>query len=469
MTEWSGFARTVHQYITEKNLLRREDRILVALSGGRDSVALLYALHELAPAWRWELIAGHVNHNLRPSEDTMESGLCRHIAQELDIEYLEKKLDISREGNLEQTAREMRYETLETWADEKGCKAIVTGHHLDDQAETILYRLLKGSGFHGLKGIHPARNRIRRPLLNMTREDIDTYCLTHGLVFAEDHTNRDESLNRNRIRYTILPFLRKNGFPEVQQNLAKLADSAEKTHKVLESYVCEDLESLFAHHPAGYRLKVKTWKKLSPERQIFLLQEFLNRGKVIDRHIARETLCQLRNFLQEAEKGRNFEMNGSLKWVVEPESILITRGVDRGETQIWEPETNIEWTSWLKVEWEQVPVPDQWDLNPFEEYFADDLIHIKVYIQEWCPGDRIEPMGRSKHLVSDLLKDAGVPALIRPHYPVIAGNEGILWIPGVRRSKLFSVPQGAETCIKLTCRLQKEYYDSIKRKKNTDY
>jgi len=167
MKEWSELAQKVHQYITEEQLLNKGDGILVALSGGRDSVALLYILHELSRAWKWTLIAAHVNHGLRPGDDLSESMLCRHIAHDLELELLEEKLSIPQDGNLEQIARDLRYDCLQKWADEKKCRAIATGHHLDDQAETVLYRILKGSGLYGLTGIHVSRDKIRRPLLNI--------------------------------------------------------------------------------------------------------------------------------------------------------------------------------------------------------------------------------------------------------------------------------------------------------------
>jgi tRNA(Ile)-lysidine synthase len=464
MTEWSELAQKVHQYITEEKLFQEGERILVALSGGRDSVALLYLLYELAPAWQWELIAAHVNHGLRPGSDGTETHLCRHIAHNLGVEFLEKKLHIPQAGNVEQHARELRYAALEQWANEEDCSAIATGHHMDDQAETILYRLLKGSGFYGLKGIHRSKNRIRRPLLVSSREEIDRYCLIRGLAFAEDQSNRDQSLNRNRIRYTILPFLKKNGFPNVHTNLAKLADSADMAHRVLESYLQQEMESLFTTHPAGYNLNLTAWKSLDEDRQCYVLYAFLRKYDVTEHHISRNTILQLQSFLQEAEKGRIFHMTESVKWIVDADNVLITQGIDQGETLHWKPEKSIQWTSWMFLDWKQISRPEKWNPSPFEEYFADDLIHIKVYIRKWRPGDRLEPMGHSKHRVSDLLKDARVPAAIRPHFPVVTSGEDILWIPGVRRSKLFMVPPQAGSCIKLTCMLQKEYYDIIKKK-----
>lgn len=463
MTEWSVLAHKVHRHITEENLLTRGERLLVALSGGRDSVALLYLLHELAPAWDWRLVAGHVNHGLRPGADSRESALCRQIAHNLEIPLREGKLTIPRSGNLEQTARQMRYDLLESWAEEEGCSAILTGHHMDDQAETILYRLLKGSGFHGLRGIHPARGAIRRPLLSVSRQEIDSYCLTRGLLYAEDESNRDISFTRNRIRYTILPYLKKTGFPDVSNHLVKLAGSAELAYRVLKSYLREDLDRLFSPHPGGWCLNLAHWRKLGADRQRVLLKEFFSREDETA-HVSRQTLDQLADFLQNAEKGRVFQLDDQRRVVMESSRALLTTGVDEGKPTEWKPETAVDWTSWITLDWKSSPVPEIWETNPFEAYFADDLIHIKVYIQRWKAGDRLDPMGKGKHLVSDLLKDARIPALIRPHYPVVTDGEKILWIPGVRRSVHYPVPSGAASCVKLTCTLQKETYDLIEKK-----
>ncbi|MDK2976789.1 MAG: tRNA(Ile)-lysidine synthase [Candidatus Marinimicrobia bacterium] len=463
MTEWSVLAHKVHRYITEEKLLTRGERLLVAFSGGRDSVALLYLLYELAPAWEWHLVAGHVNHGLRPGADSRESALCRHIAHDLEIPLREDKLTIPTSGNLEQTAREMRYDLLEIWAKEENCTAVVTGHHMDDQAETILYRLLKGSGLHGLQGIHPARGIIRRPLLRVSRQEIDVYCLTHGLLYAEDQSNKDESFTRNRIRYTILPYLKKTGFPAVSDHLVKLADSASLAYRVLKTYLREDLDRLFSPYPGGWYLNLDQWRTLELNRQRALLKEFFSQEDDIA-HVNRETLDQLAGFLQEADKGRVFQIDNQLRMVVESDHALLTSGVDTGKKTLWKPKTKVAWTSWITLDWEKTPVPESWETNPAESYFGDDLTHIKVYIRKWKAGDRLEPMGKGKHLVSDLLKDARIPALIRPHYPVVTDGENILWVPGVRRSVHYPVPSGAASCIKLTCTLQKEIYELIEKK-----
>lgn len=464
MKEWSETAQKVHQYITEEKLLKKGDWILAALSGGRDSVALLYILHELTPAWNWTLVAAHVNHGLRPGDDLSESMLCRHIAHNLGLELLEEKLSIPKDGNLEQTARNMRYECLQKWADEKKCDAIVTGHHLDDQAETVLYRILKGSGLYGLTGIHASREQIRRPLLNISREEISTYCHTRGLVYAEDHSNKDENFIRNRIRYSVIPYLKKNGFLQVSQHLSRLAESASISRKVLEKYLRNELESLIRENSAGYQMDLLRWKSYETETQVLLLSEFFLVCEPLDHHVSRESVRRLVHFLNTAEKGKCYSSNDSLKWIVDTESVQITRGLENGKTQLWLPGTTVQWMPWIRLDWNHPAVPERWDPSSFEEFFTDDLIHIKVYIQEWRQGDRMDPMGRSKHLVSDLLKDAGVPAVIRPYYPVVRTDNDIIWIPGIRRSNKYTVSQNIKDCVRLTCTLQKEYYDIIRKK-----
>lgn len=466
MKEWSEPAQKVHQYITEEQLLNKGDRILVALSGGRDSVALLYILHELSQAWKWTLIPAHVNHGLRPGDDLSESMLCRHIAHDLELELLEEKLSIPRNGNLEQTARDLRYKCLEKWAYEKQCQAVATGHHLDDQAETVLYRILKGSGLNGLTGIHASRDKVRRPLLYISREEISTYCHTNGLVYAEDHSNRDENFIRNRIRYSVIPYLKKNGFPLVSHYLSRLAESAAMSRKVLETYLQGELESLITENTSGYVMDRLKWKLYDSDTQHLLLSEFFLVYKPADHHVSREAVRRLVHFLNSAEKGNTCQIDDNFTWIVDRESIQITSGITKGNKQIWVPGTTVRWTPWITLEWDYPGTPEPWDKSSFMEFFTDDLIHIKVYIQEWCPGDRMDPMGKSKHLVSDLLKDAGVPAVIRPHYPVVRTDDDIIWIPGIRRSNKYTVSQNTKNCVRLTCTLQKEYYDIIRKKTN---
>lgn len=183
--------------------------MLVAVSGGRDSVCLL---HYLATMPRdFSVAAAHLDHGQRPTAGR-DVAFVRQLCRELDVPLTVERADVpalarQRGVGLEEAGRMARYDFFRRTADSLGAQRIATAHHAADQAETVLLNLVRGTGMQGLAGIPPVRGRIVRPLLETSRDDIETYLKTHGLSHVEDETNRDTSLGRNRLRREVMPGL----------------------------------------------------------------------------------------------------------------------------------------------------------------------------------------------------------------------------------------------------------------------
>jgi tRNA(Ile)-lysidine synthase len=260
-----GLARRVLDTIRRHALLRRGDRVLVALSGGPDSVGLLRVLRELEAVGELS-VAGiaHLNHGLRDAAGDDEQ-FCRVLAAQLGLEFRCDLVDVRARAarlrtSLEDAGRQARYELFERVADELGADVVATGHTRDDQAETFLLRLLRGAGPRGLAGIHPktrlpteapkarhlglpteapkarnlglpteapkARRWVVRPLLDVGREEIRSYLAALGQPFRDDESNRDVSIPRNRVRHELLPLLERDFSPAVTDVLAREAEIA---------------------------------------------------------------------------------------------------------------------------------------------------------------------------------------------------------------------------------------------------
>ncbi len=209
-------------------LVRRGDRVLVALSGGPDSVALLRLLRELEAAGEL-VVAGvaHLNHGLRDAAHADEQ-FCRALAAEIGVPFRSDLVDVRGRAerlqtSLEDAGRRARYELFERVATELEAAVIATGHTRDDQAETFLLRLLRGAGPRGLAGIHPRSGRVVRPLLDVGRDELRTYLAALGQPFRDDESNRDLSIPRNRIRHELLPLLSRDYSPAITDVLAREA------------------------------------------------------------------------------------------------------------------------------------------------------------------------------------------------------------------------------------------------------
>ena len=201
----------VQAFCEQWGMLPRDGLVLCAVSGGRDSMALLHLLCALAKTGGFQAAAAHFNHQLRPTAGRDEA-FVRDWCQAHSIPFHSGRGDVAacaREtgSSLEDAARQLRYRFLEECADALGAVRIATAHHREDNAETVLLHLLRGSGLRGLGGIPPVRGRIVRPLLEVSRADIDAYVAAHHLPFVEDETNQEAVCTRNRLRLEILPLL----------------------------------------------------------------------------------------------------------------------------------------------------------------------------------------------------------------------------------------------------------------------
>jgi tRNA(Ile)-lysidine synthase len=216
----------VRRTLRERALFVRGERVLVACSGGPDSAALLHVLHRLAPELDLALSAASVNHGLRPDADR-DVGAARALSERLGVPFAALAVTVRGEGaSLQAKAREARYEALADEARRVGASAIAVGHTMDDQAETVLGRLLRGSGVAGLAGIEPKRaDGVVRPLIDCRRADVHAYAARHELPVVADPSNRDSSYERVRLRHEVVPILLREDARAVE-HLARLADDA---------------------------------------------------------------------------------------------------------------------------------------------------------------------------------------------------------------------------------------------------
>ena len=231
--------------------LRRESiaprHIVVAVSGGPDSIALLHALVEFQAE---ALVVGHVNHALRGTESDGDASFVREVCESFGarhqspVLFRSERIDTAAirrdEGaNLEDTARRVRYDWLRQLAEETGCAYVATAHTASDQAETVLHRLLRGTGVKGLRGIAPRRTLapgidLIRPLIDVRREGVMDYLTSHGIAYRLDSSNCNLNFTRNRIRHELLPYFSENGVPEIVELLNRLATQAGALYETIE-------------------------------------------------------------------------------------------------------------------------------------------------------------------------------------------------------------------------------------------
>jgi len=235
--------KRVRKTIADSALLERGDHLLAAVSGGPDSVALLWTLALLSFEYDLRLTTAHLNHGFRDAEAQGEEAFVHSLCAGMGINCISKTVDIRalKKGSgksLEEVGREQRYRFLDEAAQTCGAKKIATGHHLDDQAETVLINLLRGSGLEGLKGIVPVREgRIIRPLLHIGREEILEFLNREGLPYIMDSSNSNLHFLRNRIRHQLIPELTARYNPAIVRGLSHTAEIIRREDDYLQAAV----------------------------------------------------------------------------------------------------------------------------------------------------------------------------------------------------------------------------------------
>jgi tRNA(Ile)-lysidine synthase len=240
-------------------------RLLVAVSGGADSVALLRGLAELRSRRSLDLVAAHLNHQLRGDDAVADAALVRELCKSLNIPLIEHQIDVRRiaaeQGiGIEQAARDARYEFLTATAVAQGCAWVLVAHTADDQVETVLHHILRGTGIDGLRGIPVTRPlsdgvTLARPLLGIGRARIEAYLSALPQAWRDDATNRDTSLTRNRIRHELLPILRDRFNPHIGAAIVHLAQQAAEIQSVIDQEARELLtDCCLAAEPDVVRL-----------------------------------------------------------------------------------------------------------------------------------------------------------------------------------------------------------------------
>ena len=242
---------TIIEYLREFDLLPRNGRVLCALSGGRDSVYLLHRLLQWREEYGFAVIAAHYNHNLRGAESDRDEAFVRGLCAEWKIPLYVGAGDVcgfagAHGMGIEEAARALRYGFLEETLEKMGGGVIATAHHADDLAETMLMNLVRGAGTKGLSGIPPKRGNIVRPILTVTREEIDAYMVQHGLPYVEDSTNAADDCTRNLLRHNVMPVLR-----QINPAFAERAVDAAMLLREDEAYLQKRADAFLESHPAA--------------------------------------------------------------------------------------------------------------------------------------------------------------------------------------------------------------------------
>ena len=454
----------VKETIVRYELLTQGDAILVALSGGPDSVALLHILTRLKKTLKLRLGAVYINHQMRPRAATKEEKFCQLLCDDLkvpliiiheDVPALSRKLHLG----LEETARQVRYATFNHLAVADSYDHVALGHHADDQVETILFRLVRGTGPSGLVGMPIKRGKYIRPLLELTRADVLEYLKKYSLDWCEDASNRSIRFKRNWIRHRLLPELRRHLNPQVDAAILALSETISEE----EAYFAADVARLarqvvrvspggkielalkkYSHYAIGVRrrllrycLKVTCPDESGPDKEVIQRLDGLalsGSGSLSMPGRIQATVVDGRLFLWRLVQKQVNELflPGKSLILAWPEVRIAGRVIARKTARSRFPDGRRVWLDWDKLE------------SPLE-------------VRTVCQGDRFRPLGMKGHKkVSAYISDRKVPRPLRDEILLLCDRLGPVWLVGYEIAERAKVDEKTRRVLTLAVSIRKE-------------
>jgi tRNA(Ile)-lysidine synthase len=428
----------IAQLITRHQMLPRSSRVGIAVSGGADSVFLFHVLHELAARWDLQLSVVHIEHGMRGSASIEDAGFVQDLAQRFGLPFHIRSANVPAiDDNQEQSARRVRHAFFEELIASGTVDRIATGHTRGDQAETVLYRILRGSGLAGLAGILPVtKEGLVRPLLELDRCEIEAWLRDRNITWREDATNQDRVYARNRLRHEVLPLLRETFNPRLDETLSNMAIVARDEELYWES----TLPSPEPPAPSPQTLEASLLAAAPPAVARRLIRRAIAQAKGDLRQIDFAHVKRILEMARSKEGHDRVQLPGldvsrSFEWIR-----LARTGadVDRardfslalaapGSVELPGSDARIILQVLEKTGITQpyVTVGDELD---WQRLTSTEGVLPSLELRNWRPGDQYQPAGQSKHQkIKFLFQEARVPLWERGNWPIITYNGTIVW------------------------------------------
>jgi tRNA(Ile)-lysidine synthase len=474
---------TIHRH----GLFLPGDRIGVAVSGGADSVALLRLLEDLRVKLGVTLCVLHFNHQLRGSQSDADEKFVKSLAGSSGLECFIESGDVSarakRNGwNLEDAGRRMRYEFFSRAVREGGVSKVATAHTADDQAETVLARIIRGSGLTGLASIYPKIGHLARPLLEVRRQSLRKFLATRGQEWREDESNADQRRLRARLRHQLVPLLEKDFSSAIVEKLCDIGESARADEALWTAQVEECSEKFTSRTPSGLSIRAEDllWplpvtsrgSTSNPDALLALTQRLIRRlyaeaapaeGQLSRRHV--EQVIQL---AADRHSGKHLELPGNVRVEREFGRMIFRAKETRrrpkrrertgsetssyeyevrlpaaGSTTITIPELGRSFHLKL-IDWPQRERDTKWDTG----MLAVERLGGSLRLRNWRPGDAYRPRGRREVLkLRRMFADGHVAVTERARWPVLTCGGRVVWAEKLPPSAEFSVDESTKTAL----------------------
>lgn len=448
----------VRKNIIDKELVNPGDSLVVGVSGGHDSMSLMYILNDLKEEFGYKLMIAHVDHGVRGDMARRDMDFVENQAEKLGLKFYGRQVDMdgyAREHNIssEEAGRILRYSFFRDILKEEGQGKIVVGHNRNDQAETLIMRFIRGTGIDGLKGMDYEYKDIIRPILNITREEIEAYIEDEGIPVVIDHTNLENIYTRNKVRLDLIPYIEKEFNPNFINVLWTLSENAAGDVKFLDDYTQEAYQrNLIVADDQRIELEIEGIKseniaiaqrimRLALENLLGSLQGF---GEV---HIA-----DMIDLLMSARTGKAIDLPNDIKVYIDYNKLIISRGKK-------EVEIAGDYSYELKLgsnKLEEIGLELKLEILDLDDYkqeenksnikvFDYDKLKGRLYIRNRRPGDRFRPLGmKGSKKIKDYFIDEKISREKRNQLPLLVDEKSIIWVLEHRISDTYKIDRDSE-------------------------
>ncbi len=430
----------IKEYMKAHRMAEEGEGVLAAVSGGADSVCLLWVLKELSEELGIHVAAFHLNHGLRGEEADRDEAYVRTLCRELSIPLSVVRENVAEYAadkgiSEEEAGRNLRYFHMEQAAGRFSCEKKATAHHKDDTVETVLLNMFRGSGLRGLGGIRPVRNSIIRPLLCLTREEIEAYLRETGVSWCEDSTNRECRYVRNRIRNELLPWVRENINDRAGEHILNIASLASRA----DEYFYDQAEKILSEgNPFSIRTEVF-------DRQPDILKEYLvramisgvseNQRDISSKHI--EAVCNLKG-------------PGSGCEVMLPFGLKARRGYEILEIRRQEEVSDVD-EDHMRVVMRTFSCEKDLEIpkNQYTKWFDYDKIKDTLSVRNRKSGDYFLISGGKRKLLKRFFIDEKIPEERRGTIKLLTEGSHVLWVIGYRISEYYKITNTTRTILEV--------------------
>ena len=442
----------VKKFILTNQLFSSQTKhVFAAVSGGVDSVVMLHLLHHLASEWGYQLHIIHYNHRTRGKDSDADEKFVERLAEKYKIDIKIGTLPLSINKMTETALREERYKFFVKILSRYKNTIIATGHNRDDNIETFIMRLAKGSRLNGLLAIKPRRNEFVRPLLTVSRLEIESYASEYGLTYRIDKSNQDISILRNAIRHKIIPFLKEHLNDNLDENIVKVIEDLSLYHCIYEEKLKEAVVSSVKRLKANISLNRKRYLHFNKAIRRGLIECCISSLYPLNYKVSDKNFYIWDDFIENAQAGkkRSFFDNGM---AIAERNLIVFGHLPEISEEIYHLSVN-----------ESIRVDDRFTISLNKIRFEDvtfendrnteivdgEKCGREIVVRFWKKGDHFNPLGmKNRRKLSDFFIDLKLSTASKRAIPIVCNHDQIIWVAGLRLDDRFKVTENTKVFFK---------------------